>query len=380
MSDSRTGAGPVARRRIAGRAAALCMVLTLVVSGAPDATGAPAEPAPSFTFGIRAGHLGQTTLPGDHFTYDLTAGSGVRDAVVLHNYSDEPLTLRLYGADVRAAPGGALAPTQATDRMTEVGAWLRMDRDEVTIPPRDQVRTGFEVEVPVGTVPSDYLGAVVATLPARPSAGGVAVETRAARLVRLRVPGDATLGVEVGAPRPARRGSGYDFAVPVRNTGNVLFTFTGALLVDGPGGPSRLRLDPPGLYVIPGGESTVHARWADPPVAGWGDARAEVRVDLPASPTQVFIGPATRVWLVPWALLIAAALLVTAGALVGFATRRPRRVRRARRRREREAVRKARAQVRAEIAGGAPAAACRQKSSPVSGQPQPPPAMARGMP
>src|SRR5688500_10951689 len=103
----------MALRDITKRALAAANVVDVAEgtwAGIADAQSAEGKPAPSSSFGIRAGEHGRTTLEDDHFTYDATAGTSVKDSVILVNHTNQPLRLRLYPADLISADGGGFAP------------------------------------------------------------------------------------------------------------------------------------------------------------------------------------------------------------------------------------------------------------------------------
>jgi hypothetical protein len=316
--------------------------MLLVAPAMGQTSGAQSRP----TFGIRAALTGKTTLPGDHFTYGLAAGTEIEDSVVLYNYTDQSLTLSLYSADVRTAQGGALAPAQATDPMKEVGAWTRLDEGTVTVPPQGESTGRFRLKVPEGTVPGDYVGAIVASLHGAPVANGMGLETRAARLIRVNVPGEARVGLSVRRPRATGSGKGRSFDVSVRNTGNVLVTLSGNVDIAGAG--TRVPLSPEGIYVIPGGEATLTGRWLDVPTIGRRSATARVAVKAGGRDAGDFQSEPLRLTFFPWTEAALLGAGVGLSLAVGCSTRKRWGPKLHRRRLERSEVARFRADRRAE--------------------------------
>lgn len=227
----------------------------LVLGAAPGAQAAPTpspspspsesavDPAAAAPFGVQAGLYGLTTLTGGHFGYALKAGARIEDSAVIYNQSEEPRVFHVYGADVANASGGGLAPAQEGQKMTAVGAWLKLDSAAtVTVRPKSSEKVRFSLTVPEGTPPGSYVGSLVTALRTPAVSGGVNTETRIARLVELTVPGTADLQVSLSSLEHHPVGGGEEFTVTVRNTGNVLYTFTGTLNITGGApspGPSR---------------------------------------------------------------------------------------------------------------------------------------------
>ena len=268
--------------------------------------------------------------------------------MVLYNYTDAPLTLSLYAADVRTAAGGALAPAQAPEAMQGVGAWVQVQSASVVIPPRGQSLQRFRLDVPNGTVPGDYIGAVVAALESQRAAGALTFETRAARLIRVSVPGDVRLNVTVSRLRASRHGNSEDFDVLVRNTGNVLFTVTGAVVIDGGSRQVLIPLQPGGTYIIPGGETTLRTHWVRVPTLGRRTARAELSVGVGDMPSRTFRSPPRRLTYFPERQASIVGALLAGVTSLALASRKRRRSWLRRRREERALLAEVRAALRAE--------------------------------
>lgn len=319
---------------VAGRIGSVLVGTALALASAVPAAGQTAPPSP--LYGVAAGPAAAATDQADQFSYAVAAGSSLEDSVVVSNYSGSPLTLSLYAADVHSADGGGLAPAQSGDTMVGVGAWLLLDAPTITVPARGVGSSRFRLAVPAGTPPGDYVGAVVTALDHGPTDDGLGLETRVARMVRLRVPGEVRLGVEVSRPATRRRGAGMEFEVVVRNIGNVLFRTSGAMVVRRDGDEvASPALGPGDIYVVPGGQVALNARWPDLPLFGAYSARAEIAVVVGDDAPARFVGPAAGIRLFPWtaALATGTAALLAAAFFIG--TRRPRAARRRRRREER---------------------------------------------
>ncbi|MGQ0680123.1 MAG: hypothetical protein ACT4OM_10815 [Actinomycetota bacterium] len=294
----------------------------LVAQAAFAATGRP-DVAELPVFGIRADLFGLTELPNEHFSYGLEAGTGVADAAVFYNFTDQPLTLRVYPADVDTAEGGGLAPAQADEAMSGVGGWVSTESDEVTVPAGGEAPVRFSLEVPAGTVPGDYVGAIVGSLVAAPvEAGGLRVETRVARLIRLSVPGDPRLGVSLSQLGVSRNGKTEEFSLTVKNIGNVLFLFDGALIIEGGGANLIRQMKPDGIYVIPGGEAVIKGTWNNMPVLGRRTAVAQLLVTAGDQPPRTFVSDPLKLTYFPVRLALAIGLVLLLLAVVLVVTRR----------------------------------------------------------
>ncbi|MER5778281.1 hypothetical protein ABT144_29095 [Streptomyces sp. NPDC002039] len=356
-SRLRAHGGAAATRRARFPALVWSLLLTGIVLGpAPGAQAAPApapspappEPAAGAPFGVRAGLYGLTTLTGGHFGYALKAGARIEDSAVIYNQSDEARTFHLYGADVTHATGGGLAPAQEGQKMTAVGAWLKLDSEAtVTVQPKSRATVRFSLAVPDGTPPGSYVGSLVTSLRTPAVSGGVNTETRIARIVELRVPGEADLRVSLTALEHRPSGGGEEFTVTVRNTGNVLYTFAGTLNITGGGSPRTVPLTPAGIYVIPGGTATVTGRLTDLPAVGRLEVTAGVTATVPGGAVKTVNSNTVRLSCFPWLMATLAVGVLLSLGLVLFVTRERRRAWRRCRAEERTALRALRRELRA---------------------------------
>lgn len=270
-------------------------------------------------WGMQAGAYGRTHLPGGHFTYALRPGAHLADSVVLINFGRKARQLRLYAADMLFLKDGGFAPAQAYRHMTQVGAWVHLSRRHVVVPPHDKVRVPFTVQVPAGTPPSNYQGAVVAAAAADHVAKGMAVETRIALIVHLSVPGLVRLHVGLGRLQ-AEGGNEERFRLPIRSRSNVTFTVAGVVEVrDGRKAVAHLSLSPANIYVVPGGSTDLQAVWHGPPLVGRRSASATVRVKVNDKPYRTYRSGTIELTFFPTirvgAGLTALLILLTAGYL-----------------------------------------------------------------
>jgi hypothetical protein len=311
--------------------------------------GTPRAPSEKTRFGIKAANDGKSTLEDGHFAYDVPAGTTVEDGMVLINYSDENLVFNVYPADMDTAVGGGLAPAQRNTEMEHVGKWLTLDNPELStvgVGPDSRRTVPFTLRVPEGTPPGDYPGAMVAALDVGGGDRGLGVQTRAALLVRLTVPGKTNLKVTVGDLRSQTDdGDGIRFDVDVRNRGNVLFTMIGEVEVRKGGTTvATVPLSPKELYVIPEGEATLSGVWKDPPSFGRVKAVARIHTFINQRPAETFSSKPVTLTIVPWQkVAMGSAIIALLAGMVLFGRKRLNRWR-SRRREEKEIVRQHRAE------------------------------------
>jgi hypothetical protein len=233
---------------------------------APAASAAPAvstmdssavTAAQPATFGIRTSSATEPDNRGK-FMFGATAGALVKDYVAISNVSTQPLNLRVYAADAfNTTEGGFdLLPTGKPSK--DVGNWIKLGKESVTIPPNGEEIVPFTVTVPRDAPPGDHAAGIVASLlTEQTNADGskVAVDTRVGTRMYLRVAGelrpqfsvenlDVVYHDKLNPFGPGRTTIRYT----VRNTGNVRLEGAQAVRVDQPWGSS---VDAPALKRIP---------------------------------------------------------------------------------------------------------------------------------
>jgi hypothetical protein len=324
-------------RRDAGALLLLAFVLALPIGPAAGQTG----PSDGPSYGARAVDHAERPVSGLTFVHALEAGTSTQDAVEIINYTGQPASFDLYGADYLPMEGGGTAPAPREDERTGAGAWIAPSVPTIEVPPRSLEVVPFTIDVPAGVLPGDHaLALLVEPVPA-PTAEMVVHRTRTALRVQVEVLGEIDLGVGLGPLDWRRDGRAVTFALPVTNTGNVTFAANGAVVIrrgdEDPVVELPLRASERALG--PEATASLDARWDEAPWFGRVTAQAVVDADVGDRPPRQFVGDETVIWLVPWVHVLAGAAMLAVLAALVLATQDPRHRRRERRRAERELLR-----------------------------------------
>ena len=246
--------------------ALLAMTLTGMAEEA-RAAAPSATPSPSALFGVHPVQEGRTTLPGGHFNFALVPGQRISDGIVVVNFSSHALRFHVYGADLLTAIGGGLAPAQPTATMRQVGAWIAVSAPVIVIAAHSQTTDDFTLMVPKTAAPGQHLGAVVAAADIGVTPQGNPIEARAALIAVVTVPGAAHPSAHLTALSGSGTGSRqFAFRIAVSNTGNVLLTYDGSVMINDANGHqiAKLALTPTTAYIVPGGLMPLAATWKEP--------------------------------------------------------------------------------------------------------------------
>lgn len=163
--------------------AALTAALVAMLSGAPvGAADSPAQPAPidgspTTTLALPNGAplkpgdeviQSWTVVPGGegqraYLSYDSDGGVTITDSVSVQNYGNVPLNLRVYATDGINNPDGGFSLLSGDQKPTDVGSWIKLAQENVTIPAGKQLRIPYTLTIPVGADPGDHVGGIVAS-------------------------------------------------------------------------------------------------------------------------------------------------------------------------------------------------------------------------
>lgn len=248
---------------------------------------APARPAAAADNG-QWSVLPVATAAGQRPYFYLAASPGgtVRDTVAVANRTDRPRTFRLYAADAHnTARDGGFALRGPDEPRGPPAAWVRLERDRVTVPARGTVEVGFELTVPDRAEPGDHPGALVALEDAPAAAAGAAPgigirQAVGARLyLRVAGPTAPALAVEDVTAVAAAGGTGAEVSYTLHNLGNVTLRPRAALTATGALGRPLLHRALTGLppELLPGQRVRLGTRWDGPPPLEW--ARLTVRAE-----------------------------------------------------------------------------------------------------
>ena len=278
-----------------------------------------------------------TTKPGvarPFFILDLEPGRAVTDSVTVVNKTPGSLTFDLYTADAFNDERGGFVLRRAEDPKRDIGAWVRLPVDTITVPAESAANIPFVVDVPRNATPGDHAGGIVALARTATRTGpkdrSVRLRIRNGVGARIygRVAGPTHTGLEITRLSVEPQSSWQSLiglptadvvAYEVKNTGNVRLVPSVELEVDGPFGLGDQTLRGQLHELLPGQSAAVQRVLDDPRPLG----RSTLR--LTATAQDATARRSVTLWQIPWLVLALLALVAGAGLKLMSRRRRARR-------------------------------------------------------
>lgn len=157
------------------------------------------------------------------FVHTLEPGESTIDGINVINNSDATKTVAVYATDSVASSGGAFACAQKVDEVEDVGSWVKLDKNSVTLEPQESEIIDFVVSVPADTEVGEYNGCIVMQ-GEEPPVGtdqGIGLSFRSAIRIAILVPGEVIKNLEIVDFNGTVHQDKVTLTPYIENTGNV---------------------------------------------------------------------------------------------------------------------------------------------------------------
>ncbi|MBI2448389.1 LysM peptidoglycan-binding domain-containing protein [Candidatus Microgenomates bacterium] len=160
------------------------------------------------------------------FIHTAEPGQIVSEGVKVINNSETTRTISVYSTDSVVSSGGAFACAQKVDAKENVGGWISLEKEMVTLRSLSSEVIPFTINVPQNAGVGEQSGCIVIQEMKDSSAGqnlnGLALSFRTAIRVSVTVPGDITKKLEItGFSKTKGEKGKIIFQPKVKNLGNV---------------------------------------------------------------------------------------------------------------------------------------------------------------
>ena len=158
------------------------------------------------------------------FIYTMKHDEQTRDAILVANHTDEEKTILLSSVDGVVTNTGAYTCKQESEPVIGMGGWLKLDKDEVTLPAGGEEKVGFTVTVPANADVGEHNGCIAMQVDQAPAeaTGGVRLHMRQAVRTVLTIPGELKRDLTISQFEVNKDNAGFPgYLMSVKNVGNV---------------------------------------------------------------------------------------------------------------------------------------------------------------
>ncbi len=157
------------------------------------------------------------------FVHTLEPGDVQKEGVLTVNNSAERKTMLVYAVDSTPSTGGAFACAQFSEAKKDVGAWITLEKSEVTLEPGTNELVPFTIAVPQNASVGEHNGCIVMQeKKEKAQAGsGASLSFRTGLRVAITIPGTLVRKLEIVGFTVTPEKDGYLLHPLVKNTGNV---------------------------------------------------------------------------------------------------------------------------------------------------------------
>ncbi|GCE31741.1 hypothetical protein KDA_72250 [Dictyobacter alpinus] len=174
-------------------------------------------------------------ITGAYFVLDTHPASHLQSSLLVTNTGTVRGTVVLYPVDAFTAPTGGTAYRDRKDARKEVGTWIKLSQEKITLGPGQSANIPFEISIPAHVRAGDHVGGIVAEdlalRPVVPSNMPVHIRELRAVAVQLNLPGPAIEKLEATGIQPDGGTTYQRIQIGLRNTGNKMVKANGTLRI-----------------------------------------------------------------------------------------------------------------------------------------------------
>ena len=234
-------------------AVVLSLALATVGLGAAAALDGPVKTAEGdITWSVQPANTVNGTRT--QFEYSTDPGTQVVDYVVVANRGETAAEFAIYATDAtNDVDTGAFGLLPSDVEPTDIGSWITMDVDSVTLQPGQESTIPFNLLIPSDATPGDHVAGIIASITTTADNDGTTVnlEQRVGARMYLRVSGDVVASTEITGVTTSFTPELNPFAFgrltldySIRNTGNVRMDVSQEVQITGPFGIPLAEITP----------------------------------------------------------------------------------------------------------------------------------------
>jgi hypothetical protein len=160
------------------------------------------------------------------FIYQSAVNTTLADSVSLTNNGALPESVIVYAVDSQISSGGAFACAQKVEVATDLGSWITLKQESVTIAAGATISVPFTISVPSTAATGEHDACLIvqsdpAKSPTAATNAGVSLSYRSGARVILTVPGELIKKISIGSLTSVTKDTKITATPTAKNDGNV---------------------------------------------------------------------------------------------------------------------------------------------------------------
>ncbi len=211
----------------------------------------------SYNFVFAEGKTGFSVSPPS-FEMSAKPGDVVKNTIRIENLSSEDIRLRARPQSFTAYGEGGQVALNEEDTSFSIIKWLKFEKDEILIKPKEAGYFNFVLEIPFSAEPGSHYGAIVfSTVPngGSLSSSGATVSQEIGSLILVKIPGNVYENVNLISFLPSSKyikNSEVTLRALLESTGNIHVKPYGFIVVNNIFGQKVKTIEVLGRNVLPG--------------------------------------------------------------------------------------------------------------------------------
>ncbi len=176
---------------------------------------------------------GENEITQYWYIYNLDKGDSHQDKVVVENTGNKTISVKIYPVDGLTTSDGAFALENEDEEKNDIGAWVTLSKNELTLEPKQSEIVDFTISIPSDTTPGEHIGGIIMENKEIMEGEQINVKTRVGVRIYETVPGEVVKKVNIESITTKSVFSSiwsifYDhsFTYNLANEGNVQITPT----------------------------------------------------------------------------------------------------------------------------------------------------------
>jgi LysM repeat protein len=158
------------------------------------------------------------------FVHTAEPGTVIEEGIRIVNNKQERKTALVYATDSTPSTGGGFACEQMSDTKDDVGAWIQLEKNEVTLEPAKNELIPFTITIPQNASVGEHNGciAIQEKKGDEEKGAGAHISTRLGLRVAITIPGELVRDITISDFTVTKREDGSFLLTPaIENSGNV---------------------------------------------------------------------------------------------------------------------------------------------------------------